>query len=137
MKHILETENFFVCIEPEIFEADLSLPTNTLLKTDVRSNGFAASTTMDIDIKDLARLGRDLCRIYDTLQGNAQLEESYGQHMYISFIGNNRGHISIKGRLHKGNRSGLEQVLEFENDIDQTSLRPFYLELLDNYGKYL
>lgn len=86
---------------------------------------------MDIDIKDLARLGRDLCRIYDTLQGNARLEEPYGQHMYISFVGNNSGHISIKGCLHKGNRIGLEQVLEFENDVDQTSLRSFYLELLD------
>ena len=137
MKHILETENFFVCIEPEIFEADMNLPTNTLLKTDVRSDGFAASTTMDIDIKDLVRLGRDLCRIYDTLQGNARLEEPYGQHMYISFMGNNSGHISVKGRLHKDNRIGLEQVLEFENDVDQTSLRPFCFELLDNYEKYL
>ena len=137
MKHILETENFSVCIEPEIFETDINLPTNTLLKIDVRSDGFAASTTMDIGIKDLARLGRDLCRIYDTLQGNAWLEEPYGQHMYISFTGNNSGHISIRGRLHKSNRIGLEQVLEFENDIDQTSLRPFYLALLDTYEKYL
>ena len=86
---------------------------------------------MDIDIKDLARLGRDLCRIYDTLQGNARLEEPYGQHLYLSFVVYNSGHISIKGCLHKGNRIGLEQVLEFENDVDQTSLRSFYLELLD------
>lgn len=137
MKHILETEDFFVCIEPEIFEANINLPTNTLLKINVRSDGFAASTTMDIDIKDLARLGRDLCRIYDTLQGNTRLVEPYGQHMYISFVGNNSGHISIKGCLHKGNRIGLEQVLEFENDVDQTCLRSFYLELLDNYERFL
>lgn len=59
MKHIIETENFFVCIEPEIFEADINLSTNTILKIDVKSNGFTASTTMDIDIKDLAKLGKD------------------------------------------------------------------------------
>lgn len=63
MKHIIETENFFVCIEPEIFEADINLSTNTILKIDVKSNGFTASTTMDIDIKDLAKLGKDLCQI--------------------------------------------------------------------------
>ena len=85
MKHIIETENFFVCIEPEIFETDINLPTNTILKIDVRSDGFTASTTMDIDIKDLAKLGKDLCQIYETLQGNARLEEPYGQHMYMSF----------------------------------------------------
>ena len=133
MKHIIETENFFVCIEPEIFEADINLSTNTILKIDVKSNGFTASTTMDIDIKDLAKLGKDLCQIYETLQGNARL----GQHMYMSFVGNNRGHIAIKGYLHKGDRIGSEQVLEFENDVDQTCLRPFYLELLSNYEKYL
>ena len=33
MKHILETEDFFVCIEPEIFEANI--PANTLLKISV------------------------------------------------------------------------------------------------------
>lgn len=110
---------------------------NTILKIDVKSNGFTASTTMDIDIKDLAKLGKDLCQIYETLQGNARLEESYGQHMYMSFVGNNRGHIAIKGYLHKGDRIGSEQVLEFENDVDQTCLRPFYLELLSNYEKYL
>lgn len=137
MKHIIETEKFFVCIEPEIFETDINLRTNTKLKIDVRSNGFTASTTMDIDIKDLAKLGKDLCQIYETLQGNARLEEPYGQHMYISFVGNKRGHIAIKGYLHKGNRVGSEQILEFENDIDQTCLRPFYLELLNNYGKFL
>ena len=37
MKHIIETENFFVCIEPEIFEADINLSTNTILKIDVNS----------------------------------------------------------------------------------------------------
>ena len=137
MKHIIETENFFVCIEPEIFEADINLSTNTILKIDVKSNGFTASTTMDIDIKDLAKLGKDLCQIYETLQGNARLEEPYGQHMYMSFVGNNRGHIAIKGYLHKGNRTGSEQVLEFQNDVDQTCLRQFYLELLSNYEKYL
>lgn len=62
MKHIIETENFFVCIEPEIFEADINLSTNTILKIDVNSDGFTASTTMDIDIKDLAKLGKDLCQ---------------------------------------------------------------------------
>ena len=37
----------------------------------------------------------------------------------------------------KGNRTGSEQVLEFQNDVDQTCLRQFYLELLSNYEKYL
>ena len=137
MKHILESENFTVCIEPQIFEADIDLSTNTILSIEVNSDGFAGNTTMDIDIKDLAKFGNDLCHIYETLHGEARLEEPYGLHMYLSFVGNGRGHIAIKGYLHKGNRIGSEQVLEFENDIDQTYLKQFCYELSSNYENYL
>lgn len=135
--HTLETENFSVCIEPEILEADTDLPINTLLKIEVRSDGFAANTTMDINIKDLAQFGYDLSQIQKTLQGDAALAEPYGKHMYLSFSGSGRGHIAVKGCLHKGSRAGWEQTLEFENDIDQTCLEAFSLELLSHYGKYL
>ncbi len=137
MKHIIESENLTLCIEPQIFEADIKLPTNTILSIEVKSDGFAANTTMDIDIKDLAKFSKDVCHIYETLKGEARLEEPYGQQMYLSFVGNGRGHIAIKGHLHKGNRNGSEQVLEFENDIDQTCLKQFCYGLLSNYENYL
>ena len=137
MIHILETENFTVCIEPQIFEADKALSTNTLLRIKVESDGFAADTTMDVDIKDLAKFGKDLHNIYESLQGEARLEEPYGQHMYLSFVGNGRGHIAIKGNLHKGSRIGSEQELSFGNDIDQTCLKQFCDDLIRAYDKYL
>lgn len=56
--------------------------------------------------------------------------------MYISFSGNGRGHISVKGYLHSSN-NGYEQQMEFENDIDQTYLRNFCYELNNSYEKYL
>lgn len=137
MKHILESVNFAISIEPQIFGYDRNLPTNTILRIEVESDGFAANTTMDTDIKYLAKFSNDLCHLYKNLKGQARLEEPYGQHMYLSFIGDGRGHIEIEGQLRKSNSSGSEQVLEFENVIDQTYLKPFCFDLLSFYENYL
>lgn len=137
MIHVLETENFKLSIEPKIFQEDIEFPANTILNIVVESDGFYANTTMDINIKYLAKFGYDLCRIYETLHGEARLEEPYGHHMWFSFVGNGIGHIAIKGYLSKGNIIGMEQVLEFENEIDQTYLKQFCNELIRNYKMYL
>ena len=136
MKHILKTDNFEMSMDLEIFESDISYPTNTIMKAAVQSDEFSASTSMDIDIKEFAQFVFDLVNIYETLSGEAIIEEPYGVKMYISFSGNGRGHISVKGYLHSSN-NGYEQQMEFENDIDQTYLRKFCYELNNSYEKYL
>lgn len=136
MKHILKSEKFVLNIVPEIFEGDIKYSSNTIMEIKVQSDGFSANTTMDIDIKQFAKFSADLCGIYETLSGEARIEEPYGMHMYLCFAGNGRGHITIKGYLHKGDGTG-NQSLEFENDIDQTYLKEFCYDLKNSYSKYL
>ena len=136
MKHILKTDNFEISMDLKIFESDISYPTNTIMKVVVQSDDFSAGTSMDIDIKEFAQFVSNLVNIYETLSGEAIIEEPYGVKMYISFSGNGRGHISVKGYLHSSN-NGYEQQMEFENDIDQTYLRNFCYELNNSYEKYL
>ena len=136
MKHILKTDNFEISMDLKIFESDITYPTNTIMKVVVQSDDFSAGTSMDIDIKEFAQFVSNLVNIYETLSGEATIEEPYGQKMYISFIGNGRGYISVKGYLHSSN-NGYEQRLEFENDIDQTYLQNFCYELKNSYQKYL
>ncbi len=135
MEYQLNDKNFSLTLVPNIFE-ETCYP-NTLLDVTVQSDGFSANTTMDIDIKEFAKFAFDLTHIYETLSGEARIEEPYGQHMYVSFMGNGRGHIAIKGYLNKGNHTGNEQTLEFQNDIDQTCLKNFCYSLLSNYKRYL
>ncbi len=137
MEYIINTGNFYLNIKPKVFEEDVSLPVNTIMEVTVQSDGFSAQAAMDIDIKELARFAVDLNNIYETLAGEARIEEPYGMHMYLSFIGNGRGHIAVKGYLYKNSGIGNGQTLEFENDIDQTYLKKFSSDLFNACKKYI
>ena len=136
MKHCLEADDFALQLEPQIFEEDLLCSVNTVLRVCVRSSGFSAAASMDVDAYDLSAFSRDLSRIYETLNGCARLEEPYGQHMYLSFDGDGRGHISVAGRLNGGGRIGNFHELSFQNEIDQTCLRTFCASLAAECDKY-
>ena len=136
MEHTLKSEDFILKILPKIFESDITYSSNTIMEVTVQSKGFLANTSMDIDIKQFAKFSVDLCKIYETLSGEAKIEEPYGMHMYLSFVGNGRGHIAIKGCLYKGDSAG-SQSLEFDNDIEQTYLKEFCYNLKNSYRKYL
>lgn len=114
----------------------MQLPVNTSLRVMVESDNYRAVATMDIGIKQLVVFSEKLKNIYETLTGEAQIKEPYGKHMYIAFIGNGKGHITVKGFLQNESNKGCQQTLEFENDIDQTDLKGFYMELLHMCKKY-
>lgn len=125
MKHILKTKSFTLTLIPQIFEEDINYPVNTTLEVSVQSSGFSGAASMDVDAKSLANFAEDLSRIYGTLSGEARIEEPYGVHMYLSFIGDGCGHITVSGQLQSEDSWGNRQVLEFENQLDQTYLREF------------
>jgi len=129
MEYCLNSENFCLHIKLKVFEEDIRLPANTSMEAAVQSDGFSATAAMDIDIRELAKFAADLSRIYETLSGEARIEEPYGRHLYLSFTGDGRGHIAVKGYLEKGSRAGHIQSLEFENEIDQTYLKGFSRDL--------
>ena len=125
MEYQLNGENFLLIINPKVFEEDIRLPSNTALEVIVQSNGFSAHTAMDIDIKEFAKFALDLHHIYETLSGEARIEEPYGVRMYISFIGN--------GRVEAGNAASL--ALFRHAGFSETGIRKEWLRLAD--GSYL
>ncbi len=137
MNFTLNSENFSLKIKLNIFEEDVLLPSNTAMEVTVESDGFCACAVMDVDVKELAKFAADLTCIYETLAGEARIEEPYGAHMYLSFMGNGRGHIGVKGCLQKDSRAGNVQSLTFENHMDQTDLKRFSYELFHACKKYL
>ncbi len=132
MEFLLNYENFVLKVKPEIFEDDMYLPVNTIMEVMVQSADFSAFVTMDIAIKDLVQFAFDLTQIYKTLSGEARIEEPYGTHMFISFAGDGKGHVTVKGHL---NDSRNEHILEFQNAIDQTCLKKFAFDLFNTYKK--
>ena len=137
MEHQVKSDHFSLRIKLRIFQENICLLSNTIMEVQVVSDGFSANTTMDIDIKEFGKFALDLSHVYETLSGEARIEEPYGRQMYLRFIGNGRGHIAIDGYLQKENRIGNEQILKFENEIDQTSLRDFCYELVSSYKQFL
>ncbi len=137
MEFVLNSENFSLKMKLTVFEGDILFPSNTAMEVAVQSDGFSASATLDIDVKELAKFAVDLARIYETLSGEARIEEPYGAHMYLSFMGDGRGHIGVKGYLQKDSRAGNVQSLTFENHMDQTDLKRFSYDLFHACKKYL
>ena len=126
---LLESESFSLSLGFEVFESDISYPSNTILTVSVSSAGFSASTTMDIDIKDIPTFYYELQKVYDSLKGEARIQEPYGDQQYILFSGDKKGHILVSGTLNSNGENGFWQELKFENCIDQTFFSQFLKKL--------
>ena len=100
----------------------------------VLSEGFSASATIDIDIEDVVSFCKELQKVYDSLNGEAKIQEPFGNQQYISFSGDKKGHILISGTLNSNGVKGYWQELKFENIIDQ-ALLPQFIKNLDVFSK--
>ena len=132
MSFTLRTDSFYISLSLNVFESDIQYSSNTIMDVEVESDGFSGKASMDIDVKAFVIFASKLNEIYETLDGEARIEEPYGEKMYISFHGNGRGHINVSGRL-----CNMRQSLNFENEFDQTYLQFFACELIQAYTKYL
>ena len=130
-KFMLESEQFSLSLDLQVFEPDIEYPSNTILSVCVSSSGFSASTTMDIDIKAFCNFCNELEIVYNTLKGSAKIQEAYGN-QYILFSGDRLGHIMISGFLDSQGANGFLQELKFKNCIDQTYF-PSFLKRLTNF----
>ena len=133
---LLESESFRLSLDSQVFESDISYPSNTILSVSVSSEGFSASTTMDIDIKDIQTFCNELQKTYDSLKGEAKIQEPYGNQQYILFTGDKKGHIFVSGMLNSNSANGFWQELKFENCLDQTFLPQFLRKLTALSNKY-
>lgn len=134
METELHAKTFKLRLASSLIPEDGACPDHTVMAVTVYSDGFCASAFMETDIRELAVFAENLCRIYNTLSGIARIEEPYGLHMYLQFTGDGRGHIAVSGALHGGNRKGNQHHLEFENQIDQTELKPFCFTIRESCG---
>ena len=134
---LLESESFSLSLDFLVFESDVSYPSNTILTVSVSSAGFSASTTMDIDIKDMPTFCNDLQKVYDSLNGEAKIQEPYGNRQYILFSGDKKGHILVSGMLNSNGANGFWQELKFENCIDQTFLPQFLRKMTAFSNQYI
>ena len=128
---MLESEQFSLSLDFQVFESDIEYPSNTILSVCVSSSGFSAATTMDIDIKAVRDFCNELENIYNTLKGSTKIQEAYGKQC-ILFSGDGLGHIMVSGFLDSQGANGFWQELKFENCIDQTYF-PSFLKGLANF----
>ena len=133
---VLESQDFCLSLEFKVFESDISYPSNTILSVSVTSAGFSASTTMDIDVKDMPTFCSKLQKLYDSLKGEAKIQEPFGNQQHITFSGDGKGHILISGKLNSNGANGFWQELNFENCIDQTYMPQFLKNLLSFSNQY-
>lgn len=133
----LVTHHFTLRLHTDVHEKDLEYPINTTLNVSVMSDGFRACASMDVCAREMAAFAQQLHEIYRSLSGTARIEEAYGQHMYLAFEGDSRGHVAVKGRLCSANQNGAVQTLEFQNCIDQTELKLFCAALETAFRPYL
>ena len=122
MEHLIKSANFDIRLQLKVFDADIEYSSNTILTVSVNSDGFCASTDMDIDIKQFVAFVDALSSLYSSLTGSAVIQEPYGEQQFIEFCTDRLGHISIRGELSSNGRKGFMQKLTFENCIDQTYL---------------
>ncbi len=134
---LLESESFRLSLDFQVFESDISYPSNTILSVSVASDGFLASAKMEIDIKSLPIFFHELQNVYDSLSGEAKIREPYGNDQYIAFSGDKKGHILVSGTLSSHGANGFWQELKFENRIDQTFLPPFLQKLQAFSNQYV
>ena len=137
MEHLLRAEDFEMKLNLKVFRSDLTYPCNTSMKVSVQSGNFSGSASMDIDIREFAEFAADLCRLYEKLSGSARIEEPYGVHMYLSFQGDGKGHMDVRGELYQTDSAGMEQELRFANRFVQTYLKCFCYDLKRSYERYL
>ena len=95
-----------------------------------------ADTFMGVGVQGIAEFALQLKDLYETLSGEARLEEPYSVHNYIEFVAKTGGHIRVMGRLNNKSAFGYTQEINFENEIDQTYLRGFVNRLLADFGRY-
>lgn len=133
----IESDTFILEFFPEIHEQDFAYPVNVYLGVKVSSYGYSADTFMDVGVQGIAEFALQLKGLYETLSGEARLEEPYSVHNYIEFVVKTSGHIKVMGRLNNKSAFGYTQEIYFENEIDQTYLRDFVSQLFADFGRYV
>ena len=101
-----------------------------MLRIKVKSHRFYAETEFRADASLLAEFAEELNRLFETLDGEAELEGvGYNR---LKFKAMHGGHIFVSGTLSM-NENGQSHEMTFSNSIDQTYLQGFAKKLFADY----
>ena len=106
----IETDSFILGFFPEIHEQDFSYPVNVNLGVKVSSYGYSADTFMDVGVRGIAEFAAQLKRLYESLTGEARLEEPYSVHNYIEFTAELLQAKNPEQRQHQQNQQETEDI---------------------------
>lgn len=135
MLYQIESEYFFLEMEPRVFEDELDYANNSDITIAVSSYNYSAKGKIETSARDIYAFATELKKVYDTLTGIARLQEPYGFKNYIEFKALPKGHIAVSGRI-VDTTGCFVQEIKFENEIDQTYLRSFAFSLVKDFEKY-
>jgi hypothetical protein len=134
MEYVLESVGCYLKISNiRVFEGEINLPTNTSAWVSVSSGSFSGATEFDIDAKLLGEFSVQLKNMFETLKGNALLEETYGPSL-IKIEAVSLGHFRVSGKIVL---SYPPNLLEFEFDVDQTMIKDFSSMLYKDFAHFV
>ena len=128
MSYIIETDNFKLKIEPELFQDSNSCLVNTIIE----SSGYIGIATLDVNFDDFIKFVQDIKIMNETLKGEANLTEQFGQKMCINFSAQNTGIIKVQGYMYSSQNGNVNKLF-FENEFEPTYLDFFVSKLENNF----
>jgi len=117
----------------QIYERELHLALNTNMNVSVKNGAFTGSADLNLDVKQLAEFAKKIKNMADTLKGNAEIKELYGNRSYIRFKGKGTGIFTINGKIY-GDRSS--RSIEFEESFDHEHLQKFANDMYKQFARY-
>lgn len=125
MDYILKCDDFSIMFHRIVFyKEDIKLngPISGTVSVSVKSDKYAAKSSLDLHHKDFVKFFNDLIELWKSLKSETIIiKEPYGYQQYIEIKSSN-GKFIIKGRLvdveNRSFRIDFEQVLDQSYMID-------------------
>ena len=93
----------------------------TYINVMVKTDSFYISEQMKVYTDDVQPFFNEFTDMYARLEGSAYIEEPYGNEMYIEFVCDKTGHITIEGSLYKHNGENTFSTY-FVSKVDQSAI---------------
>ncbi|MDE5765696.1 MAG: hypothetical protein K2I17_00845 [Clostridia bacterium] len=109
------------------FELELNVIGGYDARLTVKGKNYSGAVSYDISEHEYNKFKKDLTELYKTLkEGEAVLNEDYGNGNFIKFVSDGLGHFIVSGKLYDYRKYWR---LSFTETVDQTYLKSFIAEL--------
>ena len=91
------------------------------IDVQIKTDSFYISEQMKVYTDDAGAFLVELTDMCTKLKGSAYIEEPYGNQMYIEFVCDKKGHITIEGALYKSSGENTFDI-SFVSKVDQSAI---------------